>query len=424
MPVRWVSFARVSMQRPGHLVAVASAASQTAATNLAGLSRAYAGMVRYRHEVDDARAGEVITYLKSLRLWQRYGGRQGALAKLVDPSSLPPVELQDIWLSDPALPSATGAVTDEVLDELPQLAANVGLVRPHNFTRSERGKAIVALYREELRRVADGDLDANLFRLVASSIGSAGDRPGAACYLLHCLIEADGDFLAAAWATQLEQGGGVFTRATFGSQLPVACRRLAADLSAARTMAERQLVGRLDALARHIEEKTPATERTWGGGRPRDQVATLRLEPYVDFGLLTRTSRTDYSYTLSSNQASFFASLINAPSIEEFLGKRMVSAFLNGIGVDAQPIGSDEIWERIQHAYGLVRSGLGYAPAQEVVLLAIAILLDEQKVGCFEVSDGLDVLRTQQREQPAHIRYGVSQTGEPTYIRLGKAARS
>src|ERR1700683_2973464 len=98
MPVRWVSFARVSMQRAGQLVAVGGAASDASPTNLKGLSREYVDIVRRRCVVDDSRSDDVARYLKSLRLWQRYGGRQGELAKLVSAKELPPVELQDIWL--------------------------------------------------------------------------------------------------------------------------------------------------------------------------------------------------------------------------------------------------------------------------------------------------------------------------------------
>lgn len=423
MAPRWVTFARVSMQRPGHLVAVAAAASETAPVNLSGLAQRYAEIVRRRHQVDEGRSDEVIRYIRALRLWKRYGGHQGALAKLDQPGALPPVERQDLWLADPDLPSATGAVTDEVTDELPQLGASLGLVRPHNFTRSDRGKAIVALYRDDLRRLEAGDPDPNLFRLVTGDPATR-QRPGAACLLAHALIEADGDFLSAAWAAHFEHGEAEgFTRASFGEQLPVACRSLADRLAHSRATDDRMVVGRLDALARHIEERTPSTERTWGGGRPRDQVATLRLEPYVDFGLVTRSSRTDYRYELTTEQQAFFTTLLQASSIDGFLSTQLVGSYLRALGKRPRPVDAGEIWERVETAYGVMRSGLGYASAGDVVLLAIATLLDEGGDGVFELADGLELLRARQRERPGEIRYGVSRTGEPTYIRLGKAAR-
>ena len=417
MAPRWVSFARVSMQRPGHLVAVAAAASETVPTNLAGLARGYAEIVRRTHEVDDARADEVRGYIRLLRLWKRYG-------KLDQATALPPVERQDLWLADPDLPSATGAVTDEVVDELPQLGVSLGFVRPHNFTRNDRGKAIVALYRSDLERLRAGETEPNLFRLVTPSTAQR-QRRGAACLLAHALIEADGDFASAAWAAHFEHGNrDGFTRASFGELLPIACRRLADQLARSRVASDRLVISRLDTLARHIEEKTPSTERTWGGGRPRDQVATLRLEPYVDFGLVTRTSRTDYRYSLTAQQERFLYSLAQASDIATFLSTQLVSTYLQALGITPRAIDADEIWQRIEDAYSQLRSGLGYASAADVVLLAVAILLDEGGESYFELADGLNVLRARQRERPAEIRYGVSRTGEPTYIRLGKAPRS
>jgi hypothetical protein len=424
MAPRWVSFARVSMQRPGHLIAVAAAASETAPVNLAGVAQRYAQIVRRRHQVEGERSDEVIRYLRALRLWKRYGGHQGELAKLDQPGALPPVERQDLWLAEPDLPSATGAVTDEVTDELPQLGASLGLVRPHNFTRSDRGKALVALYQSDLTQLQAGDPGPNLFRLVSED-GQQRQRRGAACLLAHALIEADGDFLSAAWSAQLEHGEiQGFTRATFGDNLPTACRSLADRLARSRVTEDRMMVGRLDTLARDIAEKTPSTQKTWGGGRTRDQVATLRLEPYVDFGLLTRLSRTDYRYELSAKQQTFFNILTQASDIAGFLSNQLVGSYLRALGVIPEPVETSEIWQRVEHAYSLLQSGLGYASAEDVVLLAIATLLDEGGQGAFEISDGLSVIRARQQERPSEIRYGVSRTGEPTYVRLAKAARS
>jgi hypothetical protein len=417
MAPRWVSFARVSMQRPGHLVAVAAVASEAVPTNLAGLARSYAEIVRRRHEVDEARADEVRSYIRLLRLWKRYG-------KLGHATALPPIERQDLWLADPDLPSATGAVTDEVVDELPQLASSLGIVRPHNFTRGDRGRAIVALYRSDLDQLRTGKPEPNLFRLVTGSAAQR-QRRGAACLLAYALIEADGDFASEAWAAQLEHGNrDNFTRASFGELLPIACRRLAERLARSHVAADRLIVRRLDALARHIEEKTPGTERTWGGGRPRDQVATLRLEPYVDFGLITRMSRTDYRYSLTAQQERFFEAFAAQPDVAMFLGSQLVGAYLQALGITPCAVQREEIWDRVEDAYGQLRSGLGYASAVEVVLLAIAILLDEGGESYFELADGLEVIRARQRERPTDIRYGVTRTGEPTYIRLGKEARS
>jgi hypothetical protein len=423
MPLRWISFARVSMQRLGHLIAIATAASDMQATNAAGISRAYSELVRRRILVPDDSAPQVIDYLRTLRLWKRYGGRRGTLGVLgADPGKSLWVELQDLWLADSRLPSATGAVTDEVMDELPQLAASLQLVRPTNFTRTDRGRALAALGSEIFQRLSKGDLSANLFRLIGrtDTQASGEDRPGMAVFLLHALLEADGDFVRAAYSALLESPHDGFTRASFGELLPRACRRLAEELRRSPSIEDRHHASRLIAMAKHIEEKTPETQRTWGGGRPRDQAATVRIEPYVDLGLVTKGSRSAYGYRLKGHQRRFFEELATAPSVPDFLDTALIAGYLRGLAGKPEPIDEDEIWLRVRAAYDRLRSGLGYASLKEVVLLAIASLLDERRDRYFELRDGITVIRSQQQRDPRSVRLGVARTGEVTYMRLSR----
>src|SRR5262245_13318875 len=120
MPLRWIPFSRVSMQRAGVLAIVTAAASDARPTNLEGIARTYAATLRQPVVVPEDERDRVSRYLREQRLWKRYpsfreevGLPQGAT-----------VELQDVWLADPRLPAATGAITDDVIDEPPQLAAS------------------------------------------------------------------------------------------------------------------------------------------------------------------------------------------------------------------------------------------------------------------------------------------------------------
>jgi hypothetical protein len=176
-----------------------------------------------------------------------------------------------------------------------------------------------------------GDLSRNLFRLMGQQ-RSSDDRPGVAALLLYALLEADGDFARAAFRTLLDGGAAEFTRASFGALLPRSCRDLAQELERSHQREDRQHAARLVALARHIEEKTPSTERTWGGGRPRDQAATVRIEPYVDLGLITKLARTTYGYRLSGRQRGFFSELASAQSVQGFLDTSLIGSYLRGLG--------------------------------------------------------------------------------------------
>src|SRR5262249_13071545 len=133
-------YSRVSMQRGGALLAVLSGAGDRP-TDLAGVARAYAPILQRRVPVPAERIDEVASYLHELRLWKRY-------RQLREASDLPagtPIEVQDLWLSDRRVPSATGAITDDVVDEAPQLAASLRLLRDNNYTLTDRGKALLAI---------------------------------------------------------------------------------------------------------------------------------------------------------------------------------------------------------------------------------------------------------------------------------------
>jgi hypothetical protein len=182
-------------------------------------------------------------------------------------------------------------------------------------------------------------------------------------------------------------------------------------------------MARLDEWAQQID-KPRRSGKQWGGGRPPDQLATLRLEPYVDFGLINRVTRTAYRYQLSTDQRVFFEDMVGEDDPIAFLNRRFFSRFLAARGYEAQVVERDMIWERIRDAYGTLKSALGFASFHEVTLLAIGNLLNEGNDRYFELDDGLDVIREQQKEQPRSIRFGVRRGGGLTYMKIAEGRDS
>jgi hypothetical protein len=395
------------MQRAGVLVAVTAGASDAKPTSLEGIARSYSGPLRRHVRVPGSETETVARYLREQRLWKRY-------SSLRQTEALPPgttVELQDLWLADPAVPAATGAITDEVIDEPPQLAASVRLVRANNFTRTDRGRALLALLDDAekgaLRQPSDSDAPRNLF---LPSLGTRG-------FLAYVLLDADLDFVRVAYEVA-PIGMGEFTRAEFADELNEACRRLRARWTRqARSGADRRLLARLDEWARQID-KPRRSGKQWGGGRPPDQLATLRLEPYVDLGVLTRMSRNAYRYTLDTGQRAFFSELVELDDPDDYLNRTLFGSFLVAAGYTPERVSSDEAWSRIRGAYDTLKSALGFASFTEVVLLAIGRLLNEDGNRYFEVGDGIDVIRECQQADPRLIRFGVKRGGGLTYMKI------
>src|SRR5438552_280175 len=168
--MRWVSFSRVSMQRVGVLLAITAAASESRATTLEGISRSYADLLRRLVPVSGDREDVVLRYIAEQRLWKRYPElHDGSTARRMDRVSR--VEFQDVCLSDPDVPSPTGAITNEVIDEPPQLAASLQLVREKNYTLTDRGRALQRAARPAIKALQEGALDPNPFLLTAGSRG-------------------------------------------------------------------------------------------------------------------------------------------------------------------------------------------------------------------------------------------------------------
>jgi hypothetical protein len=397
------------MQRVGVLLAITAAASESRATTLEGLSRSYADLLRRLLSVSGDREELVLRYIAEQRLWKRYPElHNGGNTRRVH--TVARVEFQDICLAEPNVPSPTGAITNEVIDEPPQLAASLRLVREKNYTLTDRGRALERAAGPAITALRQGELDPNPFVLTRGSRG----------FLLYTLLDADADFMRAIYRIVLKELGAEFTRPTFGEQLPGACLALRSEwIRKARTAALQSKLARLEKLAALIARPV-AEQRTWGGGRPRDQTGTLRLEPYVDLGLITRPSRAKYHYRLTDGQRRFFEGFVAADDTESFLDEGLFRSFLRSDDGAREPerLRSDDVWIRIRDAYSEMKSGLGYESFREVVLLAIARLLDEDESVYFEVGDGIRAIRARRKTDPKGVRFGVARGGVLTYMKI------
>jgi hypothetical protein len=183
---------------------------------------------------------------------------------------------------------------------------------------------------------------------------------------------------------------------------------------------------KLRKLADSIKEtdRTKKAAKTWGGGRTPDQAATVRLEPYVDVGLINKANRFEYEYSVTDRQALFFMALDGSDTIDSFIQTDLVQTYLSALDVGApQRMGADEIWPRIVGAYRDMHTALGYAAFKELVLLAIGRLLNEGGGRYFEIEDGIDAIKQRQREAPRTVQLTAARGGELRYVRIAEPRR-
>jgi len=408
MGLRWVVAGRVSFQRIGFLAATCEMAPIERATTPEALGGALYSRLKRGVEIPGDRSADFSTYLDKLQLSQRYGHLQN-----LDESALAgrTVESQDYWLSDSGLrASATGAITPDVVTEPTIWATDLGLLRANGCTLMDLGRALREAASESLAAISSPE-DNNLF--VVSR--------GFALVALYSMLNADYDFVRAAYTVASEDLLSTeFTRREFATNLDRACMMLRSEFTKrARTHDDTRTLQRLLELAQSIK-KSPSGH-TRGGARPPDKTATVRLEPYVDIGLITRINRFNYRYRLTDGQGLFFETLIETADAEVFLHQSLVSQYVTAIGIESRPACDEEIWESLQASYTRMRgSSLGYVGFTELSVLAIASLLDRSNPIHFEVADGVRVLKEHQRLDPASVKFTVKRGGGLRYVKLGR----
>lgn len=410
---RWIGFSRVSMQRLGSLFGATVAASDSRPTSLEGIGNASMRMLSrpVRLKPDDT---YVLEYVHRQRLWERYPKLHG-LSRDVERVPEVTIDAQDVWLADPDLPSSTGAVTAEVVHEPPQLASAIQLVRSRNFTRTDRGRVITILMSAHRDALRDGARSPNPFSI---PLGAGG-------VFLYALLDADIDFMRAIYKVALQsEEGDAFTRASFAAWLPPALTALSSGWTKnARSGADHKQLQRLREL-HDLVSRPRQSGAKWGGGRPPEQTSTLRIEPYVDMGLISKRKRFTYDYFLTPQQRHFFAKLVDADDPQAFLDESLFGAYQRARG-RANPAAIDpgEIWERILAAYRELRNELGYASYREVALLAIARLMDEGDGRFFEVGAGIATVQAERKRSPRGVRLGAARGGGLTYMKVVNEAK-
>jgi hypothetical protein len=398
------------MQRAGFLIAVCLAAEDRQPAAVDRVAAKTASLLQRTSRVPSSVRGDVESYLGSLRLWNRYAPLRGRALTEEDA-----VQVQDLWLADPRLRSATGALTPENATEMPQLAASLRLLREANYTRTDRGRALLAAASpERVAAMRAAQLTPNPLLLPA----------GAQLLILAALIEADGDFLQSVWRTSPAIDADVFTRAEFASALAAACADLRARVRGrARSGADQALLARLARWEQAVgQERKSGSE--WGGGRPPDQMATVRLEPMIDLGMIDKVDRYAYRYQLNDAQRTFWGRLAEASDSREFVRAGLVAGWMAANGRSEQRAEKAAIWDAIRRAYASLRSSLGFASFAEVILLAVGELLDASPALWFELQDGINVLAERRRDSPKDVRLGINRAGELTYMKLSDVART
>jgi hypothetical protein len=321
------------------------------------------------------------------------------------------VEIQDIYLADPNLPSKRGKLGKEDWRIYPYLAIDLGLLRKDTYSLLVRGLSFLSLVAEEERKAFNKSE-----RL--SSVG--GTNPFRVIeeqrlLLLFSFVERDGDVLGRLYSKLLRLSEP-FTDREAGDYLPEIYRSIAKE-SRTKVRSGDDLI-RIQKVLDTADKIEAWKGRPYTGSGAIMKHPTVRLEPLVDLGLLSKPDPFAYRYQVTDATRTFFEPLINAESIDYFLHHSFFEAASKAFNLSAgHRTDRETILPAIQKAYVILKSPLGYVPILEVALLAgIRSIIESGYY--FEISEATDMLKALQKERPELVRFNVDRWGALTFVKF------
>lgn len=404
---------RRSMQRFGFLKHLVWRASLSVTNNLSTIGRDL--IAAATHKISVALTPHLQEYIRTVLINSKYKNLRAVASKSLKDSPENPavkVEIQDVYLSCPELPSRRGKLVSDNWNRYPYLALDLGLLRKGTYSLLVRGQSFLTLVPEEEKKAfANLELpsrkrNSNPFKLTMPQV----------LLLLFSFIERDGDVLNRLYKILLTIPDS-FSDRDAGNYLPEIYRTIAKESRLkARSGDDLSRIQKLLDTADKIEavKRNPSP----GGKNAREHTITVRLEPFVDFRLLFKPDPFAYRYQITKTTKTFFESLIISESIDYFLHNTFFNVSNKTFNLNAlHRIDRETILSAIHKAYTILESPLGYASILEVALLASIYSITEAGA-YFEISEAEDMLKSLQKERPELVRFNVNRWGALTFVKF------
>ena len=394
-PLRVLDNANKSQQRLGYLKYLLARCMAAETSSLQALGRDLASAVT--RSVPAELTPALAEYVR-LRLTDGVYKSLRAQVAGWDPTAPPMrvlVELQDLYLASPfPLPSRTGKLVSEDWRKYPYLDIELGLIRSGTWSPLDRGVVLLRLTPKVELEAFNGYIpEGNPLVL------SQAQR----ILLCYCFLENDGDVLKPLYARLRDKDG--FSDRDAGDLMPEILRAIVRPLGNRSLPAEER--GKLERLLKLANSIEKWYGKPYTGGSAREEFIRLRLEPFVDLGLLLKGDPYRYEYGLSPQGRAFFAVLDALGGIGEFLDTAFFRAWAAAFGPA----------EALVRAWNEIKGPLGYAPIVDVALLAGSHALT-QRDAYFEVASARQLLRDWQKESPTALRFEVDRMGNMAHVRL------
>lgn len=393
--IRWLDYARRSWKRLGHLKIICSISSPSYGMNLEGITARFQSRIigsKRISEITEKRRHQVLEYINS-HLSNRYKTRSGDLDSC---------ELQQYYLSDPRLPSQSGALTGRWRSvnylhteyvEIPTWAVRLGLLRKGNYTLTERGKVLLALQANGNSMSDHQKPDENPYLLT----------PSEKYLFLYCLLDADGDIIKRLYK-RLILHTGPFDKSDVSGYMIDSLEELRQEMRKRRlNVTYRSIDTQIKSAIEAIKNKS-------------DQAIVPRLEPFVDCGLIRRGSRQNIEYETTSNTCRFIENLNHSSSVDEFLNESL--AVNTAVLLRLKCENNLELVPRyMARSYSRLKSGIGYCSIKDLAILAVASSIGNGS-GIFEIGDVEQTILDFARKYGASVRFTKDRQGNLALVKF------
>jgi hypothetical protein len=316
------------------------------------------------------------------------------------------IEIQDLYLSDPRLPSSTGKLGENSRRFYPYLGTALDLIKPGTWSAMTRSLLLGHLSKEESAAWENYSPTLNPLAITREQ----------AVVIFFCFLDNDALVLLPLFTKLLELNGEGFDERTAGDFLPAILRGTTSTLGkSSLAFEDRARLAQLDKAADSIERWRG---KPYTGGGAREETIRVRVEPFCDLGLFTKTDRHRFAYKLTPAFKRFMANW-NGTDVDYFLENRFFATLAAMHGLTVKAAGETESRNAIRDAGEELKSTLGYSPIRDCSLLAgIRLLFDHQRV--LELGTSLNTLRDWQKAEPEVVRFTVDRMGELAYVKFLK----
>lgn len=396
-----------SMQRLGYLKRLIRRVASLSTSNLENLGNDLTETVtrRVRIPLDGHRAA----YIKQRLTDRAYTSLKAQADAWLNSrqEGEPPIvamEVQDLYLADPALPSHVGKLVRNDWRKYPHLGVHLGLIRAGTFSPNTRAYSLLHFVTDaELQAFSDYKPEANPLSI----------SPSQALLLLFSFLENDGEVVAPLLAQLAEEAASGFTDRDAGDRLPAIYRGvISRHRSGSISADDRERLSILEKTAESIVQSTNVGR--YEGGSAREESSRPRVEPYVDIGLLSKPNPFKYEYAFTkagTTWANALAAVKTSSEVDTFRTERFFSTASAALGFQAREASNpDEIVSFLHRAWESIHSAGGYAPIEELALVAgIEALLKSQLI--IEPGVARQSIIEYQRAHPYEVRFTVNRMG-------------